>query len=389
MRTGALKQLREACLQQTGGDVQKGNKLLVTKFQEMVDQKLVDPKKVSYRALFEGLVNLDGVELNDPKQVVEAVSSSAFTNITTLITHAIVIEPYEVRMADIGQLVTEGEAAMTDEENVRGMTAIGGVRRRLETQAYEETDFEEKRVSVRKSDFGRIISLTFEDIFNDRTGDIQDRANTIGEDGSQHREQMVIETLECLPRTSFGEAASSAFVYKGTAYTSAQFYAATHATLPIDGQVNNNVVTSGGIDETSFSTAYLRFSSMRDEKGKIIRVRPEVVVVHDQQELKLATLLATDKAVGGNNNDVNQFGPRGKVKLATITTPFLSSSGQLAYMGTPRRSLLWLWVEKPQTVTMGATTDAAFRRRIVWEARFNYYGGIAHRDYRYIVKIST
>jgi len=395
MRTGALKALREACLQEAGNDNRKANKLIAEKFKRLITEKKIVPKDVSFKALFEGLVDLTDVDINNAKEVAEAVSSSAFTNITTLITHAITIEPYEQRANEVLVLVTQGDATMTDEETVRGMTAIGGVRRRLETEAYDETDFGEKRVAIRKSDFGRIIALTMEDIFNDKTGDIQARANTIGEDAGQHQEAMIIETLECVPRTSFQEVLSRAFVYNGIAFAQSDFYKTDHsAVVGLDGQINANQ-TSGGITEAGFTNAYNLFAAMVDERGKRIVVSPSQVVVHQQNELTLATLLATDRSVGqnfasttGGINDVNQFGPRGKVKLATVTSPFMSTTPK-AYMGQFPRSLLWLWVQRPQTLTMGATDKDAFERQIVWKARFNYYGGIGHRDYRYCVRITA
>ena len=387
MRIGAIRELREACSQQCGGDVNKTNRLVAEAFKKMVAEKTLDPQNVSYKALFEGLVDMNNIDSSNAMEVAEAVSSSAFPTITTMLTHSIVIAPYEVRMNEVMALCTEGDATMTDDETVRGMTAIGGIRRRLETEAYDETDFGEKKVSIRKSDFGRIISLTMEDIFNDRTGDIQARARTIGEDAGQHQELMIMETLENLPRTAFQEATSRAFVYNGTAYTQAQFYASTHATI-LDMQVNKNEV-AGGITATGLTNAWLAFAAMVDERGKQIVVRPTQVIVHSSDELTIATLFATERSVGNAYNDVNQFGPRGRVSLATVVSPFVSDTTNVMYMGDFKRSLLWLWVERPSTVTAAASDDDAFRRRIVWKARFNYYGGVGHRDYRYGVRITA
>jgi len=387
MRIGAIRELREACSQQCGGDVNKTNRLVAEAFKKMVAEKTLDPQNVSYKALFEGLVDMNNIDSSNAMEVAEAVSSSAFPTITTMLTHSIVIAPYEVRMNEVMALCTEGDATMTDDETVRGMTAIGGIRRRLETEAYDETDFGEKKVSIRKSDFGRIISLTMEDIFNDRTGDIQARARTIGEDAGQHQELMIMETLENLPRTAFQEATSRAFVYNGTAYTQAQFYASTHATI-LDMQVNKNEV-AGGITATGLTNAWLAFAAMVDERGKQIVVRPTQVIVHSSDELTIATLFATERSVGNAFNDVNQFGPRGRVSLATVVSPFVSDTTNVMYMGDFKRSLLWLWVERPSTVTAAASDDDAFRRRIVWKARFNYYGGVGHRDYRYGVRITA
>jgi hypothetical protein len=388
MRTGAIRELREACMQKAGGDAKKGNRLIAEQFKQFFKEKTIEPQNVSYKALFEGLVDMSDVDRNNAVEVAEAVASSAFPIVTTQLTHAITIEPYNVRMNEVMTLCTEGEATITDDENVRGMTAIGGIRRRLETEAYDETDFGEKKVSIRKSDFGRIISLTMEDIFNDRTGDIQARARTIGEDAGIHQEQMIMETLECLPRTAFGEDTSRAFVYGGTAITQAQFYAASHVGI-LDGMVNKNVAT-GGVAELGLTAAYLCFSKMTDERGKAIVVRPTTIVIHSQYELTLATVLASQlNTATAGSNAVNAFGPMGKVRLNTVVSPFLDVTASLAYMGDPKRSLLWLWVERPQTITAAASDDDAFTRRIVWKARFNYYGGVGHRDYRYLVRITA
>jgi len=392
MRIGALRELKERCLRESGNDQTKANRLLKETFAKELrkgPKEGIDPKGISYLALFEGLVNLEGIDKHDFRAVSEAVSSSAFTDITTLVTHAIVIEPYDLRMEVLGALVTESNATMTLDEEVRGMTALGGLRRRLETQSYEETDFEEKRVTVKKMDFGRSIALTFEDLYNDRTGDISSSAMRIGDDATQHREQMIIETLEVLPRTALGEATSRAFVLNGTAHAQANFYNATHAAIVgLDGQINKNTAT-GGIAEAGFKAAYDNFAAMKDEKGKFINPRPKNVVVHQGNELVLATLLGTERNIGTAYNDINQFGPRGRVTLAPITSPYLATTSGLFYMGDPARSMLWLWVQKPNTQVLGASTEAAVKRKIVWEAVFNYYGGVAHRDYRYIVRGTT
>lgn len=389
LRIGDISDIRKSCEAISGGNNAKSRQLLVEKFEQAFKDKTMRTEDVSLKAAFEALVDISADDKNDSTKVAEAVASSAFTTLTTLIVHRSVIEPYELRMQDLSALYSEDDASMTDDETIHGMTPLGGIRRRLETEAYDETDFSEKKVTIRKSDFGRIISLTMEDIFNDRTGKIREKAQTIGEDAGSHQEQMIMETLEVLPRTAFGEALSRAFVFEGTAYTQAQFYSTTHAAVMPDGQVNANAVT-GGITTAGLTNAYNAFAGFKDERGKLIVVRPEVIIVHQSNELALATLLGTEQDITTTGMfNVNQFGPRGRVNLKQITTPYLASSSGLFYMGVPKRSMKWLWVERPQTVTAAADSSLAFERRIVWRARFNYYGGIGHRDYRYIVRGTT
>jgi len=384
-----IKDLRESLTKKYNGDVKKMTEELVNIFTQEIKEKKLDPKQVSFKALFEGLVDLEGIDKNDAVRVAEAVASSSFTQITTVITSAIIIEPYTQRMVELSALFTEGTAKMTNDETVRGMTAVGGVRRRIETEAYDETDFDEKYVTIRKSDFGRIIALTMEDIFNDATGDIAATANTIGEDAISHKEQMVVETLECLPRTAFNEATTRAFVYKGTAIVQGGMYASTHVGVAgLDNQVNCNTAT-GGVTEAGFKLAYDNFAKLVDERGKKITIKPKVAIVHSTNELVLATLLGTDQVVGSAYNDINQFGPRGRVQITPFTSVFLATTTGLCYFGDPKRQLLWLDVQKPKTITMAGTDDDAFRRQIVWKARFNYYGGIGHRDYRYVTRLTT
>jgi hypothetical protein len=388
MKSG-IKQMRESCLSNANNNVAVANKMIAKLFKEGIKSKDIIPKDVSFKALFEGLVDTEDIDMNNAREVAEAISSSAFADVATIITSSLVIEPFELQSNEVMGLVTEGNAKFTYTETIKGMTSIGGVRRRLETDSYTETDFEDKTVSIDKSDFGRIVSLTMEDLFNDATGDIQAKANTIGEDGGQHMAQQIIETMEVLPRTALGEATSRAFVYKGTAYVQSDFYSADHSGIAgLDGQVNKNTAT-GGITEAGFTVAYNNFAALVDERGKRIVMTPTDVIVHSQYDLKLANLLASERSIASAAlNDVNMFGPRGRVKLRPLATPWLATTTSLCYIGNFKRSLVWLWVQKPQTVTSGVDT-LAFERQIVWRARFNYYGGCAHRDYRSITRITA
>jgi hypothetical protein len=382
-----LKDLREACLSKANGDTKKANKEMVKIFKEGIAKKEIDPHQVSFKALLEGLVDLSDVDVNNAVEVKEALVSSAFSDITTIITHSLVIEPYESRMNEVWPLVTVGDAKRTEPEIVKGFTMPGGVKRRLETEAYQETDVEGKYIEVAKSDFGRMISLTMETLFDDSAGDIKDSCMNLGYDAGAHQERFIIETLEGLPRTALEEVLSRAFVFKGTAYTQAQFYSTDHSALPIDKQVNANTCT-GGITETGLKNGWNLFANMKDSSGQFITTTPTQIVIHTQNDLVLATLMNTERSLGSAYNDVNQAGPRGKIKVSPITTPFLADTTSLAYMGQFARSLVWLWVQKPQTITAATDSTLALERQIVWRARFNYYGGCAHRDYRRQVRIT-
>jgi len=385
MRSGTVRGLVEAKKLEAGENREELNRLVKAELDSLFEEGKIKPDEFSVKGLFEELVvseNPDITSTSSAERIAEAVTTTAFPTITSSVIHNTIIPAYELEVGDLASLCREAPATKTANDKVAGFTTGGGPERRLETMAYQETDFGEKYIEIDLSDFGRIISLTREAIYDDRTGQLLDRARDIGEKGGQHRALMIAETIEVAPRTAFGESASRAFVYKGTALTASQFYSSDHSSVA-DKQTNDNVDTTA-LSFTGIDALNTLFQGMVDENGDRIIIRPKTLLVPPALWTTATKLMfgATDPDQVGAQ--VNPF--KGMYDLKQ--SPYLSSSTKY-YLGDFQKQLLWLWVWKPETAVQTANSEVAFSSQIIQRYRFDYNGGVGHTDYRHICRGGT
>jgi len=389
MRIDQIRSFRKAYESKaTLPDKSDAHELMAGEILKLINEKKLDPKKISFRALVEGLTDFSFNGRTGGKapevRMAEAITGSAFPVITNVILNALTFPELTLYSNDLLGLITEGTARVTEAEKIGGTTELGQPLRRPEATAYQEDEFGEKDITIYKADFGRIISLTFEAIYNDNTGMIMDRARTIGKTAGQQIHTTIVQTIEGLPRTAFEESTSRAFVYKDTAYTADSIYADTHTT--IDGQTNDNDVV-GGISETGLENAYNAFKQMTDSRGNVLQIGGTQVLTHSIKEITMSKLLKTvQQGAGESGTQIYPCGPAGGITLSPVYTPFMSNSAWV-YMGDFKAAVVWLWVERPNMVTAPANENLAFEKKIVHRARFNYFGGCGLRDYRFIVRV--
>lgn len=395
MRKGTLRTLVDQHLQESGDNKQLGFLKASEHITTLLEEKKLKPEDFSIFTLFEELVDPEGrfSRTAEATQLVEAIVTSAFPTISKVIINKSILDAYNLAVGDAANLVTEDNASRTTTDTMAGFTAGEGLEYRPEGMAYEETFFGEKDYGVIMGDFGRIISLTREAIFDDRTGQLLSRAKDIGEKGGQHRAKMIIQTLEVSPRTAFKEkaSASKAFIYKGAAKQFATVYnATTHAT--IDGQLNPNLVaTNTLVDWTDIDAALQLFDAMVDEAGDAIEITPTGILVPSALRTKLWLITNTAQTLAKGSTDLlnintaNPYGPQGMQDYEKYTSRYLTSDSSW-FVGDFRKQLVWLWVFKPATAVQTADSESAFTNQIVMRYRFNYHGGCGHKDYRYIVK---
>ncbi|MFV2015940.1 MAG: hypothetical protein ACC656_10950, partial [Candidatus Heimdallarchaeota archaeon] len=82
----------------------------------------------------------------------------------------------------------------------------------------------------------------------------------------------------------------------------------------------------------------------------------------------------------------NPFGPQGPAgRFNVIGSRYLASETSW-YIGDPAKQMKWLWVWRPSTASLAASSDLAFFNNIVVTYKFSYHGGVGHCDYTYIIK---
>lgn len=387
MRSGTLRGLVQKHVGESGGNTQLGYERAADKIDTLLEAGQIKPEDFSVRALFEELVDPHRrFDVTTEASVIsEAISASAFPEISNKIFHRTVMPQYTVQTGVADMLVREEQATRTQSDEVAGMTDGEGLELRPELMSYEETDFGEKKYRIYMADFGRIISLSREAIFDDRTGQILSRARQVGRKAGQHRAKMIIQTIEMLPRTAMKESTTRAFNYKGTNVTQAQFYSTDHSAV-IDNQVNANTLATA-LGTAGLISAHTLFDSMVDERGDEIVVTPDTLLVPSALRVTAWQLTKSADQYDTANRAKNFFGPGGAAEgqFRVLTSPFLSSSTYW-YLGDFMEQLLWLWVWRPSTATQGNETTKAFESQVVQRFRFNYNGGVGMTDYRHIVR---
>ena len=387
MRKGTLRSLIEGYKLQTGNNEQMAAELASDKLQSLFEQGKIKPEDFSVRALFEELVdpNHEMRADTDTKRIAEAVTSSAFPTISGTVINATIIPAYQVALGPTEKLVTEAMATKTSREEVAGWTAGGPFTMRPEHTSYEEDTLTEKYWSIDKYDFGKIISLTREAIFDDRTGDLITRARNLGQKGGLLRAKIITKTLEVGIRTEQGEAASQAAVYKGTATTASNFYNASHAALLDLAGVNKNLQATNGLGIAgALNTTNALFTKMLDEAGEEIGIVADTLIYPSALHETAMELLygSTKRGVSYSEGHMDNIW---EGRFEPCELPFLSSDTTW-YLGSPKKQMLWLWVWKPETKVQTADSESAFSAQIVLRYRFSWFGGCAHTDYRFIIK---
>jgi len=396
MKNGAIKDLFNSKLPEVGNDPVKAGKLTAEHLEKLLNDKKITPEDLKFDQLAHDLIpGYDDLRNEtDPVVIQNAVTSSQFPTISKVAINSAILDSYALHTEGLDQLVSEVSATRTNEEYIAGFTDSEEPELRLESMSYEETNFGERDITVKMADFGRTLSITREAIFNDRTGQLLSNARSFGERGAQHRAKMIIQTLEVLPRTAFKEAtgASKAFTYKGTAYQYTDFYNATNHTT-IDGRTNVNLKTTNGLaDYTDIQNAMDLFDVMKTPAGADMSVDPKFVVVHTKNLVKAWQILNSDTFMRvGNGTSIsdfhnpNPYGPGGIRKFQVIGSRYIGTDTSW-YIGDIPKQLKWLWVYRPATAALAASSDKVFFNNIIVTYKFSYHGGCGHSDYSYIVK---
>jgi hypothetical protein len=387
-----IRNLVDAKVQEAGGNKRVGWENAGNELVELIESGKLRSSDFSIRQLYEELVDCPINE--DAGRVAEAVNSSAFPIVAKKIIHSDIIDEYNLALGAVGSLVRESQATRTDDELVAGFNA-GDTTPLLRRQgmAYEETAFGEKNWKIIMADFGRMISLTREVIYEDRTGEVLGRARDIGRAGGQHKAKMIVQTIEAAAREAFEENAFGGAVYKGDTMAVGDVYSADHSAF--DGQVNENLVTLNGLEDwTDIDKVYLAFGDMVDEAGNKINIVPSAILIPPALKatafkiMNSQWLQSTSGGGGTQTTDLPTYNPINDItggQMNVVSSVFMSDSTTW-FCGDFPSQLLGLNVYAPATASQGADAELAFTNQIVARFRFSYHYGIGLTDWRHIIK---
>lgn len=366
--------------------------------------KKVRPEEFSLRALWEGLIG--PVEetlgygqkrfgyIETPRQIEEAVSSTAFPSATGQLIAAKVIEGYNAPGYIGDELVTVMPSTLRG-ERVVGFTSLQGPKEVGEGAAYEGSTFEEKYVTTTEAKKGRLLDITEEAVYFDQTGQLLMRAEGLGEVTRAERERVIVRGV--------ADVVSTVRVYRPGG-TAEQLYASGN---------NNRLATATPlVDWTDIQEVFQYHAlNVRDDRETddalgtqpLIWV-PKILLTAVELAGTAARIVsatqvgtppgATATAAMLTGNPLNTFVAGG---LRALSSPYLDAAEGADqwddasdwFLGDFKKQFIWKEIWPLQVFRAPAQNEEQFTRDIVARFKVRYYGGLNAIDERYVIQVNA
>ena len=349
-----------------------------------IDSRQITPRDFDFGKLFtecfgwhEFVACREGKQLAHDvfKRVSESdagVTTAAFQNISGQIVYAATLEKYQSEEFTFAKLIPEVKATILDGEKMAGITELGDISAvRKEGDPYAEAGVGEDWIYTPPvPDYGRIVSVTWEAVFNDRTGQLLDRAGDVGYWIGYGEE---VKAIDCVVDEN-----TTAHRYNWRTAGLIATYGDNSGSHTWDNLAGSNAL----VDWTDVDAAEQVFNGLTNPfTGTPIMIEPRHIVVTKQLEQTARRIVsateirvATPGYATTNNptltNMANPYLNKYEVvtsrllaaRMATDTTWFLGDITKLAKR----------MVAEPLTVVQAPTNNSMeFERRIVSRFRAN------------------
>lgn len=309
-----------------------------------------------------------------------SIMASAFPLFTGNLVVAAINMAYEA-------VPTIGEELVEDMEDSKRVTIIGSIHS-LDTKVdsvKEADDFPEigataEKYEIRNKRNGRKLRITMEAIEENNIADIVNRVNALGEIAADAVEEQTLDRVT----DRYGSAGSPAepYVFRPDG-VGTQLYNAT-ANSPGERAPNGTrKATNALVDETDLEFARAILASMRNSRGKriVIPMSRCLLVVPDALVGKASKILNSE-LVPGTENEINNWGPRGRYQPKLVSSPKLDDiSTSDWYLGDFKRQFRRKWKLKFEYVTLAGDQQAFLDRRIAFQARVGWDVEVGAVDY--------
>jgi hypothetical protein len=321
-----------------------------------------------------------------------AVSTSAFLNITGQIVYSWVMDPLPGEEDfPFSQIIPDTGPVMTlQEEKVPGLTRMGDVvQPRYEGDPYALAGFGEDWINRPAIlDRGVIVPLTWEAVFEDKTGQLQQRAGEVGYWMRVNREKRAIDCVIDQNTTAHR------YKWRGVTIASYNDNTGTHTW-------DNLAATNGLVDWTQINTAKQVFNSLTDPyTAEPLNVTPKHLVAAMGLEQTALRILSASEirvttpgyATSGNPTQTVRDNPyRNYLQLVSsrLLGARMAAASELAtdwFVGDLAAYARYFWAEKMDVTQAPPDHPDNFHRRIVQQYRVNERGEYAVVQPRAMVK---
>jgi hypothetical protein len=345
-----------------------GEDQVVDIIKEGIEKKTFRPEDFSLRETWEACQTAAGLSTN----IQEAITSSAFPKITGELINSRLIAAYESASL-IGDELCTTVSSNVQMETIAGFTDAEGPEEVGENQDYKDSTISEKYVTADNVKFGRMISITEEMIFFDKTGQVLEKARRIGLKTAQKREKLILQGVQDI----------NSNVYKPSGVASALFTAA-----------RGNLITSAPFGESSLEALRKSAQLMKDDsEGSeadmdyvMIDLNNMIVLVPADLEVEAWQMANSALTPESGENAGNFFKSRFQVR----TSPWVTSQSSTTWFaGNPKEDFWWMEVWPLQVISQAAGHDDSFKKDVKARHKVRFYGTVTCIDTKHWFKMTS
>lgn len=300
------------------------------------------------------------------------VTTAAFQNISGQIIYSAMTQEYNSEEFVFAKLIPEDKALILDGEKMAGITEMGDVGAiRKEGDPYQEAGVGEDWIFTPPvPDRGAIVSVTWEAVFNDRTGRVMEKAGKTGYWIGYGEEVLAIDCLI--------DENSTAHRYNWRTFGPMATYGDNSGTHTFDNLTASNAL----VDWTSINAAEQTLNQVVNPyTGTPILVEPTHLVVTKQLEQTARRIVNATEidvvtpgyATSGTPTKTRQNNPM-KDKYEVLTSRLLAQRMAVKtswFLANPKEGLLRKVAEPLNAVREPSNSKDDFERRVVGRFRAN------------------
>ena len=320
-----------------------------------------------------------------------AARTDLFRVVTAELLARKVTEGYDAAAGLIGDRLVTVVRADARNAKLAGFTATAGPTDVPEGHEYEESAFAEKYVTSEEAKRGRILSVTEELIYFDRTGEVYRRAVRLGEGLRQERERTIIRAV--------ADAEPGKPVYRPNGEGTSLY--------KTDGSHRNLVGPNNTVSPDHAAAVPLADWAALD-KARAYRAtevlddrvdgEPRPILAPARQVLVPESLAGTARGIV-DATEIRRFNNAGETTvsgnphrgLEVLSSPFLDELGAAGrrdwYLGDFPKQFVWTEVWPVQTFLQRGEGAAAFQRDVALRVKARYYGGVSATDTAWVTKV--
>lgn len=328
----------------------------------------------SLKQMHEGLMEAKRRNQN----MTEAIASGVFNVVTQNLVISGVMDGYGTIQRVGRSLVTEIATPNEESGKIVGFTEEATIEQVREGEEYKAAGFTDKYVTFENKKFGRHIPLTKEAIQFDKTGQVLDRARTLGVTLAEHEEETILKTImDLTDYRAYYPAGTQTALYSTTAGES------------VNQTPKNNQQINALADWTDIDNSNKLLASKKKENGK------PIPLASDNAILVPYALAATAEYVTKNTADTRSNIPAGSmvpqrivVPGGTWASPFLDANSATEwYYGSFKRQFVLTRVWGPLTEWIAGQGQVSMMLRDIFGTYLvSTFFGVRARDFRFVVK---